>query len=155
MNPLLWRRGVREACLGVCFGMPWNMPGDPQAYAGQGMPKDIPRHAELKDTMVHRISGNRANQFILSYWWLLTYPVLLSTTFHFFPRPGSKIWVRARNWPPRMLQTENHRLIRRLQDPNPMEDVLDQDSAPPQTGELIQSVFCLPKHSWAYNMRET
>ena len=37
--------------------------------------------------------------------------------------------IRTRNWPPRALQTQKHRQIRRLRNPNPMEDIPDQDSA--------------------------
>ena len=74
--------------------------------------------------------------YIMSYTFFplfLTYscmsPVLLVTVQKQNRGKGSKIWVRARNWPPRTLQTQKHRQIRRLRDPNPMEDVPDQDSA--------------------------
>ena len=41
----------------------------------------------------------------------------------------SKIWVPAQNCSPRTLQTQKHRLIWCLRDPNPLEDAPDQDSA--------------------------
>ena len=46
-----------------------------------------------------------------------------------------------------MLQTQKHRQIQHLRDPNPMEDVPDQDSAINQK-KKFQTLFCLPEHSW-------
>ena len=43
-------------------------------------------------------------------------------------RAVPKICIRARNSPPRRLQTQKHCVIRRLRDPNPMEEP-EQDSA--------------------------
>jgi len=43
-----------------------------------------------------------------------------------FLRQDSKIYIRTRNWPSRTLQTQKHRQIRHLRDPNPLEDILDQ-----------------------------
>ena len=56
-------------------------------------------------------------------------PVLLARTFLLFFRPDSQIWIWARNWPSQMLRTQKHRQFRRLGEPNPMDDVPDQDSA--------------------------
>ena len=61
---------------------------------------------------------------------VFNYPPLLGhTSISFFVRQGSKICIRARHSPPRTLQTETHRQIRRLRPANPMEGVPDQDSA--------------------------
>jgi len=63
------------------------------------------------------------------------------------PRQCSKIWIRARNWPPRTLQTQKHRQLRRLRGLNPLEDVPDQDSAKPPR-RIFETLFCLPEQSW-------
>ena len=48
-----------------------------------------------------------------------------------------------------MLRTQKHRQIRRLGEPNPMDDVPDQDSA--QIPEKkVKTLFCLPEQSWEY-----
>jgi len=50
--------------------------------------------------------------------------MMTRSCFHFlvFCWQGSKIWIRAQNWPPRTLQTQKHKQIRRLRGLNPMED---------------------------------
>jgi len=60
------------------------------------------------------------------------YLVLLARTFLFSVRPDSKIWIGHETDRRKCYGHKKHRQIRRLGDPNPMDDAPDQDSAATQ-----------------------
>jgi len=92
-------------------------------------PSQLIMMVELK-TMTHHFQfypWSTFRKFLSWRWSHNTAPGLACNIY--FSRQGSKLWVRARKWPPRSRQTRKHRQIRSLRDPNPMEDVPDKDSA--------------------------
>lgn len=72
---------------------------------------------------------------------------VLGHTSDVFVRQCSKIYIRTRLWPSRMLQMQKHQQIRRFGDPNPIDDVPDQDSAP-NYENTYWTLFFWPKQSW-------